>query len=162
MKLAEIDFYNPDTFEHGPPFDLFKEFRETKPVYWNAQEEGTGFWVITRYDDVVATSQDYDSYLSGHGVFVDDSVGGSELMLVNMDAPKHSGLRNLVNKGFTPKMIRRMEPHVRDIAAAIIDNIAKKGDCDFVTEVAAELPLQGIAEHPEAFNEVVRSFVERS
>jgi cholest-4-en-3-one 26-monooxygenase len=63
-----------------------------------------------------------------------------------MDAPKHSGLRNLVNKGFTPKMIRRMEPHVRDIAATIIDNIAKKGECDFVTEVAVELPLQVIAE----------------
>ena len=146
MKVAEVDFYDPDTFEAGPPFDLFNEFREKKPVYWNAQEEGPGFWVVTRYDDVVATSQDYDSYLSGHGVFIDDSVGGSELMLVNMDAPKHSGLRNLVNKGFTPKMIRRMEPHVRDIAATIIDNIAKKGECDFVTEVAVELPLQVIAE----------------
>ena len=146
MKVANVDFYNPDTFEHGPPFGLFKEFRENKPVYWNPQEEGTGFWVITRYDDVVSTSQDYDSYLSGHGVFIDDSVGGSELMLVNMDAPKHSGLRNLVNKGFTPKMIRRMEPHVREIAATIIDNISEKGGCDFVTEVAVELPLQVIAE----------------
>ena len=148
VQNTKVDFYNPDTFEHGPPFDVFKELRENEPVYWNPQkeDEGTGFWVITRYDDVVATSLDYESYLSGHGVFVDDSVGGSELMLVNMDAPKHSGLRNLVNKGFTPKMIRRMEPHVRDIASSIIDNVAKKGECDFVVDVAMELPLQVIAE----------------
>ena len=148
VQNTKVDFYNPDTFEHGPPFDVFKELRENEPVYWNPQkeDEGTGFWVITRYDDVVETSLDHESYLSGHGVFIDDSVGGSELMLVNMDAPKHSGLRNLVSTGFTPKMIRRMEPHVRDIAAAIVDNIAKNGECDFVTDVAVELPLQVIAE----------------
>ncbi|MCH8161432.1 MAG: cytochrome P450, partial [Chloroflexi bacterium] len=146
VQQAKVDFYNPDTFEGGPPFDIFKELRENEPVYWNPQDDGTGFWVITRYDDVVETSLDHESYLSGHGVFIDDSVGGSELMLVNMDPPKHSGLRNLVSTGFTPKMIRRMEPHVRDIAAAIIDNVVKKGECDFVTDVAVELPLQVIAE----------------
>ncbi len=148
VQQAEVDFYNPDTFEHGPPFDVFKELREQKPVYWNPQEpdDGPGFWVLTRYDDIVESSMDYESYVSGHGVFIDDSVGGSELMLVNMDAPKHSGLRNLIAQGFTPKMIRRMEPHVRDITAKIIDNIVQKGECDFVTDVAMELPLQVIAE----------------
>ena len=146
IQQAKVDFYNADTFDEGPPFDIFKELRENDPVYWNSQKEGTGFWVITRYDDVVATSSDYDSYLSGHGVFIDESVGGSELMMVNMDPPKHSGLRDLVNKGFTPKMIRRMEPHVRDIAATIIDNVIEKGECDFVVDIAAELPLQVIAE----------------
>ena len=146
VQQQKIDFYNPDTFEHGPPFDIFKELRENEPVYWNAQKDGTGFWALTRYDDVVATSLDHDSFLSGHGVFVDESVGGSELMMVNMDPPKHSGLRALVNEGFTPKMIRRMEPHVRGIAAAIVDKIATKGECDFVLDVAMELPLQVIAE----------------
>ncbi len=148
VQNTKVDFYNPDTFEHGPPFDVFKELRENDPVYWNPQEEdkGTGFWVLTRYDDIVEASTDYESYVSGHGVFIDDSVGGSELMLVNMDAPKHNGLRNLIAQGFTPKMIRRMEPHVRDITAKIIDDIAQDGECDFVTKVAAELPLQVIAE----------------
>jgi len=63
-----------------------------------------------------------------------------------MDPPRHTKLRNLVNKGFTPKMVRVMEPHVRDIATSIIDGVARRGECDFVTEVAAELPLQVIAE----------------
>jgi cholest-4-en-3-one 26-monooxygenase len=148
VQTVKVDFYNPDTFENGPPFDVFKELRENEPVYWNPQkpDEGPGFWAVTRYDDVVATSSNYKDYLSGHGVFIDDSVGGSELMMVNMDEPKHTGLRALVNKGFTPKMIRRMEPHVREIAAGIVDNIARRGECDFVTDVAAELPLRVIAE----------------
>jgi len=148
VQKMKVDFYDPDTFENGPPFDVFAELRDHEPVYWNPQkpEEGTGFWVVTRYDDVVEVSSDYKHYLSGHGVFIDDSVGGSELMMVNMDEPKHTGLRALVNKGFTPKMIRQMEPHVREIATSIIDNVARKGECDFVPEVAADLPLQVIAE----------------
>ena len=98
VQETKADFYNPDTFENGPPWDVFKELRENDPVYWNAQppEEGTGFWVVSRYDDIVEVSSDYKHYLSGHGVFVDDSVGGSELMMVNMDEPKHTGLRNLI------------------------------------------------------------------
>ncbi len=146
VQLSDIDFYNPDTFVDAVPYDVFKQLRREDPVHWNPQKEGTGFWVVTRYDDVIATSVDYKSFASGHGVFVDDSVGGSELMMVNMDAPKHTGLRNLISQGFTPKMIRRMEPHVRDITTKIIDSIAQKGECDLVTEVAAELPLQVIAE----------------
>ena len=146
VQLSEIDFYNPDTFLERVPFETFKQLRKEDPVHWNPQTEGTGFWVVTRYDDVVATSTDHKAFASGHGVFIDESVGGSELMMVNMDAPKHTGLRNLVSQGFSPKMIRRMEPHVRDIATKIIDEIAAKGECDFVTEVAAELPLQVIAE----------------
>ena len=146
VQLSEIDFYNPDTFLESVPYETFKQLRKEDPVHWNPQTEGTGFWVVTRYDDVVATSTDHKSFASGHGVFIDESVGGSELMMVNMDAPKHTGLRNLISQGFTPKMIRRMEPHVRDIATKIIDEIADKGECDFVTEVAVELPLQVIAE----------------
>ena len=146
VQLSEIDFYNPDTFLESVPYETFKQLRKEDPVHWNPQTEGTGFWVVTRYDDVVATSVDHKSFASGHGVFIDESVGGSELMMVNMDAPKHTGLRNLISQGFTPKMIRRMEPHVRDIATKIIDEIADKGECDFVTEVAVELPLQVIAE----------------
>ena len=146
VQLSEIDFYNPDTFFESVPYETFKQLRKEDPVHWNPQTEGTGFWVLTRYDDVVATSLDHKSFASGHGVFIDEAQGGTELMMVNMDAPKHTGLRNLVSQGFTPKMIRRMEPHVRDIATKIIDDIADKGECDFVTEVAAELPLQVIAE----------------
>ncbi len=66
--------------------------------------------------------------------------------LIHMDPPRHSKLRNLVNRGFTPRMIGRMEPHVRELAREIVDKLAGKSECDFVTEIAAELPLLVIAE----------------
>jgi cholest-4-en-3-one 26-monooxygenase len=69
-----------------------------------------------------------------------------QTLMLNMDPPQHSMHRKIVATGFTPSMIRKLEPHVREIATNIIDSVASRGSCDFVTEVAAELPLQVIAE----------------
>jgi cholest-4-en-3-one 26-monooxygenase len=66
--------------------------------------------------------------------------------LIHMDPPRHTQLRKLVSRGFTPRTIGRLEIHVRELAREIVDKIAEKGECDFVTEVAAELPLLVIAE----------------
>jgi cholest-4-en-3-one 26-monooxygenase len=66
--------------------------------------------------------------------------------MLMMDPPKHTKLRLLVNKGFTPRMIGRLEEHIRDITKSIVDGVAARGECDFVVEVAAELPLRVIVE----------------
>src|SRR4029078_6040603 len=67
-------------------------------------------------------------------------------MMLTMDPPRHTKLRLLVHKGFTPRMIVRLDQHIRDIAREIVDRVAERGECDFVVDVAAELPLQVIAE----------------
>jgi cholest-4-en-3-one 26-monooxygenase len=67
-------------------------------------------------------------------------------MMLMMDPPKHTKLRLLVNKGFTPRMIGKLEDHIRDVTRSIVDAVAARGECDFVVEVAAELPLQVIVE----------------
>jgi cholest-4-en-3-one 26-monooxygenase len=69
-----------------------------------------------------------------------------QLMMLNMDPPRHTKLRALVSRGFTPVRIQAIERHVRDVCARIVDRIAERGECDFVKDVAAELPLQVIAE----------------
>jgi cholest-4-en-3-one 26-monooxygenase len=68
------------------------------------------------------------------------------MMMLMMDPPRHTKIRLLVNKGFTPRMIERLHERIRQVAVDIIDNIARRGECDFVVDVAAELPLQVIAE----------------
>jgi cholest-4-en-3-one 26-monooxygenase len=108
--------------------------------------DGEAFWVLSKYDDIVTVSNDSQTYSSAKGVILGDMGAGYDLMMLNMDPPRHTKLRNLVSKGFTPKMVRAMEPHIRDITNAIIDKIAKRGECDFVVDVAAELPLQVIAQ----------------
>ncbi|MGH2662316.1 MAG: cytochrome P450 [Actinomycetota bacterium] len=146
MKTASIDFYDPGRFVDSVPLEDFRWLRENEPVYFNPQENGPGFWNLTKYDDVVSASRNWETFSSARGTNIDDPAGGVELMMVNMDPPKHTKLRMLVRTGFTPRRVGNIEPHVREIATKIIDGVAGKGECDFVTDIAAELPLQVITE----------------
>jgi len=144
--ITDPMLYSPDVFVPGVPFDTFARLRREAPVFRQESPSGSPFWVLTKYDDVVRVSQDSATFSSARGTTIEDMDGGTELMMLNMDPPRHTKLRNLVSKGFTPKMVREMEPHVREITNDIIDRVATRGSCDFVTDIAAELPLQVIAE----------------
>jgi cholest-4-en-3-one 26-monooxygenase len=151
MTLEDIDLCNPDNFVAAVPHEAFRTLRRHAPVFWHPEPHGPGFWAVTKYADVVAVSRDPRTFSSAKkGVFTFDPVPEDlermQLMMLNMDPPKHTKLRALVNKGFTPRMIARLEPRLRAITNDIIDTVASKGQCDFVAEVAAELPLQAIAE----------------
>jgi cholest-4-en-3-one 26-monooxygenase len=144
--IEDPRLYSPDTFVSGVPHDVFRQLRREAPVYRQEMPDGEAFWVLSKYDDIVTVSNDSQIYSSAKGVILGDMGSGYDLMMLNMDPPRHTKLRNLVSKGFTPRMVRAMEPHIRDITNAIIDKIAKRGECDFVTDIAAELPLQVIAQ----------------
>ena len=151
MTLDEIDLFNPDNFVAAVPHEAFRMLRQHAPVFWHKEANGPGFWAVTKYHDVVAVSRDPRTFSSAKkGVFTFDPVPEDlermQLMMLNMDPPKHTKLRALVNKGFTPRMVAYLEPRLRARANDIIDAVATKGQCDFVSEVAAELPLQAIAE----------------
>jgi cholest-4-en-3-one 26-monooxygenase len=111
--------------------------------------------VITRYDDVVEVGRDGVTYSSeqsrGGVVAMDDAEAAGDLtaqgrMMLTMDAPDHTRYRSLVNRGFTPRMINALGAHIREMVTKILDPALEQRDCDFVTDVAAELPLQVIAE----------------
>jgi cholest-4-en-3-one 26-monooxygenase len=146
-----IDLIDADTYVAGVPHEQFRRLRAEAPVFRHREAEGPGFWAVTKYHDVLAVSRDHKSYSShrGSALLVDRSpedLAEMQMMMLNMDPPRHTKLRMLVNKGFTPRTMAELEPHVREIAARIVDAVAPRGECDFVTEVAAELPLQVIAE----------------
>jgi cholest-4-en-3-one 26-monooxygenase len=156
MNLAD-----PTTFERGMPHDYFAWLRREDPVHWqdahalpalgDAEAPQQGFWLVTRYADVQRISRDQTSFSSELGGTTvrdlnEETVARMRLWMINQDSPQHTRLRKLVNAGFTPNMIRRMEAHIRELAGEVIDRVARKGECDFVTDVAAELPLLVIAE----------------
>jgi cholest-4-en-3-one 26-monooxygenase len=155
MQLSDINLLDRDIFTKGVPHEWFTYLRREAPVYKHDEPDGPGFWVITKYDDVVAVGRDGETFSShqNRGGVVglegrpEDSYAfeGGNLMLT-MDAPEHTRYRKLVNRGFTPKQMRALEPHVRDLTARIVDEVIERGECDFVVDVAAELPLQVIAE----------------
>ncbi len=134
---------------------VFAKLRRELPVSWHAEPAfagnppGPGYWAITRFDDVWRASRNPDVFISGKGVNIGDlSVEISEFFgsMIAMDAPRHSKLRSIVQKAFTPRNIARIEAHIATKATQIVDAVAPKGEVDFVTEVAAQLPLQVICE----------------
>jgi methyl-branched lipid omega-hydroxylase len=114
--------------------------------------KGPGYWAVTRYDDVWAASRNPQVFISGRGVNIGDipqEMNEFIGSMIAMDDPRHFRLRNIVAKGFTPKQITQVEGYVRTKATAIIDRLIEQfpeGECDFVEQVAAPLPLQIICE----------------
>jgi cholest-4-en-3-one 26-monooxygenase len=150
MKTAaKIDVFDPDQYVPGVPHHMFDRLRAEAPVYFHPEPGGPGFWCLTRYDDVVDATRAWRVHSSARGSNIPDFADvepGVLNMMINTDPPYHTKLRNLVRKGFTPRMVDTLEAHTRELCGRILDRIAPTGSCDFVTEVAAELPLEVICE----------------
>lgn len=139
------------TWGAGVPHDQFDQLRAQAPVYWHPEPTGPGFWAVTKHADVRAVSHDtatYSSEVGGTFIPTQDEMALAQLRLtiLNMDPPKHNRYRRLVSKGFTPRMIEALVDEIERRAAAVVDNIADRGECEFVEEVAAQVPVQMICE----------------
>ncbi len=148
MQTSEIDLFDLDLYADGPPHELFRRLREESPVCFLPEPDGPGFWAVTRYEDVVAVSRDAATFTSAPRVFIadpDDAVG-DEHLLINIDPPRHTKLRKIVNRGFTPRQVAVLEPRVREIVVGLLDTAQERGEFDLVSDVSVELPLQVIAE----------------
>ena len=123
------------------PLDWFEE-----PLPENQYlQAGPGYWCVTRHADIATVSRNSEIYSSAQGITITDTP--TEFLeffssMIAMDDPRHARLRRIVSKGFTPRMLGSLEDSVQNVEAAIVDEIAEKGECDFVTDVAAALPLK--------------------
>jgi cholest-4-en-3-one 26-monooxygenase len=153
MKLAEVDLCNPDSFVERFPYEMFDVLRREDPVHRHDDpESGVPFWAVTRHPDVVHVSRHPDLFSSFERTSLfrepvdDDDLAHNQLMMVNQDPPAHTRLRSIVNKGFTPRMVGRLEDRIREFCHAIVDQAEKEQAGDFVRWISAELPLEVIAE----------------
>ncbi len=153
MKLSDVDLTNLDMFVRGEQFEAFKVLRAEAPVYWHERKAGQGFWAVTTYDDALKVYHNPGAFSSERGISlmfsaqpVTDEQAGFGMMMITTDPPRHGKIRSLVNRGLTPRAVAVFEPHIRKITADIIDSVIEKGECDFVTEVAAKLPTAVICE----------------
>ncbi|MFF4689120.1 cytochrome P450 [Streptomyces sp. NPDC001307] len=156
-----FDFTDPDLLHHRVPLPEFAELRRTEPVRWIPQPHGVagfaddGYWAVTRHADVKYVSTHPELFSSTVNTAIirfnehieRDAIDAQRLILLNMDPPEHTRVRQIVQRGFTPRSIRALEDRLRARAEAIVTSArARSGPFDFVTEVACELPLQAIAE----------------
>jgi cytochrome P450 len=147
-----IDLLDPAAFDGGQPHDVFAWLRDNDPVHWHEEPNGTGFWAVTRYDDVKLVGHDGEAFSSARGIMIPDTSGmpgaGDAVprMMISMDAPDHKHFRRLAVPDFIPKAVKAITPRLGDLAAQIIDGVIEKGQCDLVAEVAGLMPSYVIAE----------------
>ena len=150
--LEELDLLDLGMFERGEFHEVFRRMRREAPVHWHpGNADLNGFWSLTRYEDVLFVSRHPDLFSSSQGIIgpgvrdpekvpsVQTQPGAASI--ITMDPPRHAKLRRLVNRGFTPRAVAAMEPTIRQIAHTILDRVAATQQCDFVLDIASQLPL---------------------
>src|SRR5262245_49441077 len=148
--LCEIDLADLRHFEHGIPHALFARLRREAPVQFCRSRDG-GFWSLTRFEDVVAVNRDSRTFSSERrGIMMFDQTSlegpGDPRMMIEIDPPRHTRYRRLVNRGFTPRMVATLEPRMRAVARRAIDAAVAVGRCDFATQLANRVPVAMICD----------------
>lgn len=149
----EVDLLNPKTFAEGHPVALYHWLQDNEPLYWHEEADGPGFWVLTRYADVAEVGRQSNLFSSQPTVMIPDpdqasalALGGDRQMMLMMDPPQHTQFRKIISREFSRGPAAELKPRVAELSAKILDNVAKAGECEFVSEVAGELPSYVIAE----------------
>ncbi len=164
QEIRDFDFTDPDVNWAAVPHDRFRELRRTTPVAWVQQRpgaydgfasaSGSGYWALTGHAEVAAVSKDSKRFSNAeNGAIIRfpegmdrASIELQRVMILNQDPPEHTAMRHIVSRAFTPRSIAQLEQVMRDRAHRIVTEAVERGSGDFVEEVAAELPLQAIAD----------------
>ncbi|MFJ5234773.1 cytochrome P450 [Kitasatospora sp. NPDC088391] len=148
----DIDVFDPDRYVPTPPHHDFAVLRSQEPVHWQPDPQlPTGHWAVTRHADVSWIARKPELFSSGLAgaqpmEYDEVAVGMQRLMMINQDAPQHSRVRSLVNRGFTPRMVERLRDRIAAECERIVGEALRRDEVDFVEAVAAELPISVIAE----------------
>jgi len=147
-----LDLYDVATFAAGHPHDLYQRLRAESPVHWVPEPDGPGYWALMRYDDVYAVDHDFQTYSSSPTIMINDpltenegAIGEAKMMLM-IDPPQHTAFRKLIRAEFTKPEAAGKEPRLKALARQIVNEVIERGACDFVADVAGEMPSYVIAE----------------
>jgi cytochrome P450 len=151
LTVDNIDLNDDELFELGYSTEAFEILRRERPISWSPEtEQLKGHWNLVKLEDVMYISRHPEIYSSERGIVQFEpksmeaqtaAADGNGKMLITMDPPRHVKLRRLVNKGFTPRAVNAMEAHIRGITTQLLDDMNEKSECDFVIDVASQLPL---------------------
>lgn len=144
---------DPQTYANGMPYETLKQIRESGPVHWmEGSYMGVPYWLVTGRDEIDFISKNPQIFSSEKKTALSEEWSEEEItgihnhMIINMDPPRQLKYRKIVRAAFTPSAVDSYEERFRAHARRIVDAVAARGECEFVEEVAAELPLLAILE----------------
>ena len=140
--------YNPYEYDmHEDPYPTYARLRAEAPVY---RSDEFDFWALSRHEDVLAAFRNVDSFSNAFGVSLDPSAFGPEahrtMSFLALDPPKHTRMRSLVGKGFTPTKVNAMEERIREITLQHLEPALERGTFDFIEDFAGKVPMDVISE----------------
>jgi cytochrome P450 len=145
---------------HEDPYPVYARLRDEAPLYRNEEQD---FWALSRHADVAAAFRDFGQFSSANGVSLDPSAWGRHayktMSFLALDPPRHTRMRALVSKGFTPRRVRDLERRIRDLTVEHLDKCLASDEFDFVADFAGLLPMDVISETigvPAADREMLR------
>lgn len=144
MQLAtDIDLMDLDPFVAGEDGALFRRLRDEDPCHWNDEEDGPGFWSLTRYEDVKAVAGDWQTFSSAQGTQIQSrrAEGHGKPSIHNMDPPRHKPMRALLTSDFTREGVTRMEPRAREVVREHLDLLIAAGETDLVATATMQIPI---------------------
>jgi len=147
-----LNLMDPLTFSEQVPHEYFAHLRATEPVSWRDHDAPSiPYWAVTSHEACVRVNREWEEFSSFPKTSLindntEEMIAQQQLMMLNMDPPDHTRYRRLVNKAFTPRMIRDLEVRLHTVTDELLDNVCEVGAADFVVDIAAELPLIVIAE----------------
>jgi cytochrome P450/nitrite reductase/ring-hydroxylating ferredoxin subunit len=145
LVIDDVDLTDLDVWEERVPYDWLALLRRDAPLHWQSEQDGRGFWALTRYDDVLAVSKDWQTFSSELGGTSLQDLTPEELearrSMIDTDPPPHTRLRALVNKGFTPRVVNTYEERIRGLARDILTRAFAEDEFDWVHSVAEEIPM---------------------
>jgi len=140
--------YSPYAYQiHEDPYPVYARLRSEAPVYRNDELD---FWAISRHQDVLAAFRNLDGFSNAFGVSLEPSAFGPDahrfMSFLALDPPRHTRMRSLVGKGFTPSKVNQMEDQIRAIALEHLEPALERGSFDFIADFAGKLPMDVISE----------------
>jgi len=147
-----VNLLDDRSFVGGHPHDQYDWLRANAPVYWHDEPGGRGYWAITGYQDVNDVGRNAAVYSSEPTIMITDpepglaTHAGSHKMMLMMDPPEHTSYRKLISREFTQGPARHYNGRITELARQIVDAVIKKGECDFVADIAGEMPSFVIAD----------------
>jgi cholest-4-en-3-one 26-monooxygenase len=143
LDLDNLRVADNALWEQGPPHEVFRELRSKCPVHWSSGISQTpgdaGFWSVTKAEDVLTVSKDWQTYSSASNFLLTDEGVPLDIvkgMFIGMDPPMHDRIKSLFQRAFTPKAIARHETAIREITDGVMDRLDGREECDLVTDLA--------------------------